>query len=169
VVLPHKIGGGVFVSCRTYICVRAHWLCPSRNELTILTAYVFWSLFTALIPTLFYFSVWQLSIAGSELALFSVVSPVLLSLAIPSSSSTPRNFLDIAKSRHGQVILQTISLLGIAAYIVPSPLGRLLLVSVGTIAGMMRQAPLWAGVVEDQGHVGYQAIGMSSMDPMLSC
>ena len=25
---------------------------------------------------------------------------------------------------------------------------------------MLRQAPLWAGVVEGQGHVGYQAIGM---------
>ena len=72
--------------------------------------------------------------------------------------------MDIAKSRRGQVILQSTSLLGIAAYVVPSPLGRLLLVSAGTIAGMMRQAPLWAGVVEgqDQGHVGYQAIGMSS-------
>jgi hypothetical protein len=134
----------------------------SDEELTIFTAYVFWSLFTALIPSLFYFSVWQLSIAGSELALFSVVSPVLLSLAIPSSSSTSRTFLDIAKSHRGQVVLQSISLLGIVAYLVPSPLGRLLLVSAGNIAGMMRQAPLWAGAVEHRGYVGYQSIGMSS-------
>jgi hypothetical protein len=160
----HKIGGRVSVSCQMYTCVRGLGF-ALQQELTtpeIITAYVFWSLFTALIPTLFYFSVWQLSIAGSELALFSVVSPTLLSLAIPSSSSTSRTFLDIAKSRRGQVILQSISLLGIAAYVVPSPLGRLLLVSAGNIAGMMRQAPLWAGVVEGQGHVGYQAIGMSS-------
>jgi hypothetical protein len=66
------------------------------------------------------------------------------------------------KSRRGQVISQSISLLGIAAYVVPSPLGRLLLVSAGNTAGMLRQAPLWAGVVAGQGHVGYQAIGMSS-------
>jgi len=164
----HKIGGRVFVSCQMFICVCAISLCPCDDELTIFTAYVFWSLFTALIPSLFYFSVWQLSIAGSELALFSVVSPAFLSLAIPSSSSTTRTLLDISKSRRGQVILQIISLLGIAAYLVPSPLGRLLLVSAGNIAGMMRQAPLWAGVVEHRGYVGYQTIGMSSgfkLDP----
>src|SRR5260221_5946430 len=95
----HKIGGRVFVSCQMFICVCAISLCPSDDELTIFTAYVFWSLFTALIPSLFYFSVWQLSIAGSELALFSVVSPALLSLAIPSSSSTSRTFFVIPKSR----------------------------------------------------------------------
>lgn len=137
-----------------------------RQPTYISSAYVFWSLFTALIPTLFYFSVWQLSIAGSELALFSVVSPVLLSFAIPSSS-TPRTLLDFAKTRQGQVFLQIVSLFGIAAYAVPSPLGRLLLVSAGNSAGMLRQAPLWAGLAEGQEHVGYQAIGMLSEFPII--
>ena len=125
-------------------------------------AFVFWSLFTSLIPTLFYFSVWQLSIAGSELALFSVVSPVLLAVTThtPSGPSRPSTLLDFAKTRRGQVVLQTVSLLGIAAYVVPSPLGRLLLVAVANIAGMLKQAPLWAGLVDGQEHVGYQVIGM---------
>ena len=123
-------------------------------------AFVFWSLFTALIPTLFYFSVWQLSIAGSELALFSVVSPVLLSLSLPSNFLSPtKTLLDFAKTRRGQVVLQSAALLGIVAYAVPSPFGRLLLVGAGNIAAMMKQAPLWAGLVEGQTDVGYQAIG----------
>lgn len=77
--------------------------------------------------------------------------------------------MDFAKSRRGQVILQAISLLGVAAYVVPSPFGRLLLVSAGNIAGMMRQAPLWAGVAEGQGHVEYQAIGMLLDSWILEC
>ncbi|KAF9523555.1 Frag1/DRAM/Sfk1 family-domain-containing protein [Crepidotus variabilis] len=134
----------------------------------IYLAYTFWSLLTALIPTLFYFSVWELSIAGTELALFSLVSPVFLSIkfASPTSgvaSNTPtmpkfKTLLDLVKTRRGQVLFQTISFIGIAAYAVPSPMGRLLLVAVASMAAMLRQSVLWAGIAQGEEDVGYQAI-----------
>jgi len=133
-------------------------------------AYIFWSLFTSLIPTLFYFSVWKLGIAGHELALLSVLSPALLSLSSPhnylfssTNSAASWTVLDFARTRRGQALLQAFSLIGIAAYIVPSPGGRLGLVAAANIAAVMRQAVLWSGVVDGESDVGYQAIGMTSL------
>ncbi|KAJ7931407.1 Frag1/DRAM/Sfk1 family-domain-containing protein [Mycena leptocephala] len=77
-----------------------------------LKTYIFWSIFTSLIPTLFYFSVWELGIAGHELALLSTLSPIFLSV-------TP--VLTWAKSRDGSTTLHILSLLGLAAFSLTSP------------------------------------------------
>ncbi|CDO76509.1 hypothetical protein BN946_scf184361.g8 [Trametes cinnabarina] len=69
-------------------------------------SYIFWSVYTALAPTLFYFSVWELGISGQELALLSMLSPILL--GIPPLRSW-------AKTREGRVVLHGLSLIGLAA------------------------------------------------------
>ncbi|KAF9067240.1 Frag1/DRAM/Sfk1 family-domain-containing protein [Rhodocollybia butyracea] len=98
-------------------------------------SYIFWSIFTSLIPTLFYFSVWELAIAGSELALFSTLSPIWLS--IPP-------FLEWVRTRGGQTTMQLLSFVGIAAYAFESPLHRLFLVAFATSAAMIPQVVKWS-------------------------
>ncbi|RDB31055.1 Protein cwh43 [Hypsizygus marmoreus] len=109
-------------------------------------SYVFWSIFTSLIPTLFYFSVWELGIAGHELALFTTLSPVLL--GIPP-------LLRWARTRGGQMALGVLELAGLAAYRLESPGDRLAVVAGATTVLVMRRVVLWAG--ED---VGYQSVLM---------
>ncbi|KAI0366313.1 hypothetical protein BV20DRAFT_952512 [Pilatotrama ljubarskyi] len=99
-------------------------------------SYIFWSVFTALVPTLFYFSVWELGVAGQELTLLSILSPVLL--GIPP-------FWEWAKSREGRAINHGLTLVGLAAYVVPSPLGRLFLVSFASAAAMIGVSADWLG------------------------
>lgn len=77
-------------------------------------------MFTSLTPTLFYFSVWELGIAGSELSLLSTLSPIIL--AIPG-------LFDIASSRNGRTVLHCLTLSGLLAYLLKSPLYRLLAVA----------------------------------------
>lgn len=101
----------------------------------VVVAYIFWSIFTSLIPTLFYFSVWELAIAGSELALFSTLSPIWLS--IPS-------LLRWVRTRGGQTTMQLLSFVGIAAYALESPLHRLFLVAFATSAAMIPQMVKWS-------------------------
>jgi hypothetical protein len=129
---------------------------------------MFWSLFTSLIPTLFYFSVWKLGIAGHELALLSVLSPMLLSLSSPhnylfgssaSNTQAPSSVIDFTSTRRGQSILQLASLIGIVAYLVPSPGGRLALVAIANMISVMRQAVAWSGIVNGDSDVGHQAMG----------
>jgi hypothetical protein len=137
----------------------------------LLAAYIFWTLFTALIPTLFYFSVWELGIAGHELALLSLLAPALLAMRAISpytyifgsdssspftSSSTltspplPPRLFHLALTRKMQTYLQLGSLLGLAAYIIPSPTARLALVATANALAAVRMALLWAGVVEGE-------------------
>ncbi|KAJ3734145.1 hypothetical protein DFJ43DRAFT_1170983 [Lentinula guzmanii] len=98
-------------------------------------SYIFWSVFTSLIPTLFYFSVWELAIAGSELALFSTLSPIWLS--IPP-------VLNWVRTRSGQATMHLLSFIGVGAYILQSPLHRLFLVAFATSAAMIPQVVTWA-------------------------
>ncbi|OSC99957.1 hypothetical protein PYCCODRAFT_1372193 [Trametes coccinea BRFM310] len=110
-------------------------------------SYIFWSVYTSLAPTLFYFSVWELGISGQELALLSMVSPILL--GIPPLRSW-------ATTRDGRTILHGLSLIGLAAYLLPSPLGRLLLVSFASASASIGVAVDW---LESQGEeVTNQAI-----------
>lgn len=95
-------------------------------------------------PTLFYFSVWELAIAGSELALLSTFSPILLS--IPPLNSW-------AHTRSGQITLHTLSLLGLLAYALDKPVHRLLVVTFATAVLVIRQTIDWHGT-----DVGYQGI-----------
>ncbi|KAJ6607371.1 Frag1/DRAM/Sfk1 family-domain-containing protein [Mycena sp. CBHHK59/15] len=99
-------------------------------------SYIFWSIFTSLIPTLFYFSVWELGISGHELALLSTLSPVLLSAA---------PLLSWARSCGGSTTLRCLSLLGLAAYSLDKPAYRLLLVSFASVAAVMVEAVNWSG------------------------
>ncbi|KAF9565170.1 hypothetical protein CPC08DRAFT_704709 [Agrocybe pediades] len=142
-----------------------------RNIVSFLTdiylSYIFWSLFTALIPTLFYFSVWELAIAGPEFSLLAVLSPIILALPSPSqyffrsqnSNEVPSlPVLEFCRTRVGQATLQLASLVGIFAYAVPSPAGRLGLVFLANVVAVMRQAVTWTGIVQGEGDISYQAV-----------
>jgi hypothetical protein len=107
-------------------------------------AYIFWSIFTSLIPTLFYFSVWELGIAGHELALLSTLSPIFLSV-------TP--VLTWAKSRDGSTTLHILSLLGLAAFLLDKPVYRLGVVFLASAAIIIKQVINWAAA-----DVEYQSI-----------
>ena len=138
---------------------------PSAHSTNLqLTAFVSWTLFTALIPSLFYFSVWKLGIAGHELAFAAVLSPALLSVKFGSlydyvfgsasekSTKPPApvkpQLLALASTPRGQVILRLVSLLGLVAYIIPSPGDRLACIFIAAGAEMMRAVVSWAAMVE---------------------
>lgn len=121
-------------------------------------SYIFWSIFTSLIPTLFYFSVWKLGIAGNELALLSLLSPVLLNF--PS-------VLDLVSCHPGQVSLHLISLIGLVAFKCADPLNRLVLVAIANIVLMLRQVAQWAAISGDSNGASYQAI-LASLGFLLS-
>ncbi|KAF9036160.1 Frag1/DRAM/Sfk1 family-domain-containing protein [Panaeolus papilionaceus] len=130
-------------------------------------SYVFWSIFTSLIPTLFYFSVWELGIAGNELALLSVLSPVLLTVSSPYhsifSDSQKRavnhpTVFDFVRTRRGQALMYLASLTGLVAYLVPSPGGRLAFVSIASIITVLQHVVAWSGVVTGAGDPSYQAL-----------
>ena len=117
------------------------YLCESRGisqpQLLIpVLAYIFWSVFTSLVPTLFYFSIWKLAMAGSEASLLCTLSPVLL--AIPSVHL----FLT---SRWGRIASHLLSLVGLAAYRFDDPLNRLWLVNIANIFACALAAVEWSG------------------------
>lgn len=96
---------------------------------------------------LFYFSVWELAIAGAELALLSTLSPVLLAI-------TP--FLSWVRTREGQITMHALSFLGLASYALDRPVYRLLVVTFATAVLIIRQVVDWAG--KDGYDVEYQGI-----------
>ncbi|KAL1674263.1 Frag1/DRAM/Sfk1 family-domain-containing protein [Schizophyllum commune] len=96
-------------------------------------AHTFWAVFTAVQPTLFYFSVWELAIAGPELAILSVLSPTLLG---------SRTIASWASSKKGQAALHVLSLAGLLSYLSSSPVQRLFLVTPSTSFVTLRQAAL---------------------------
>ncbi|KAI1797457.1 Frag1/DRAM/Sfk1 family-domain-containing protein [Ganoderma leucocontextum] len=110
-------------------------------------SYVFWSVFTALTPTLFYFSVWELGLSGQELALLSSLSPLFL--GIPP-------FKEWAYTKEGRTVLYLLTLVGLASYLSPSPMARLLLVSFANSAAAISAAAEWFGG-DDEG-VAYRAL-----------
>ncbi|PCH42647.1 hypothetical protein WOLCODRAFT_163942 [Wolfiporia cocos MD-104 SS10] len=109
-------------------------------------SFVYWSILTSLTPTLFYFSVWELGIAGHELALLSVLSPALL--AIPP-------FMEWCCTRAGRAILHVLSISGLAAYALGSPLHRLLAVTFAAAICNVGAAVDWTG-----DNSGYQSMLM---------
>ena len=111
-------------------------------------ALVHWSVFTSLAPTLFYFSVWQLGIAGHELSLLSLLSPILL---------RNRVILDVASSKAGRTILHIFTLSGQLAYFSKSPLIRLFIVAFANFALSIGVAVDWS---QPLAGVGYQATGV---------
>ena len=154
-----------FRCCPTFISVSDPNKPLYRGVPDFVSAFIFWTLLTSLIPTLFYFSVWELAISGQEIAVFSVLSPLLLSLKSPkhylfsSKGQRQDTLLDYVTTRGGQVAMHLTSVVGLAAYAIPSPLGRLFAVSFATIIATLRQVVVWAGMVEGENDVGYQAVG----------
>ena len=122
------------------------------------TAYVFWSVFTSLPPTLFYFSIWKLAIAGPEASLLCTLSPVLL--GIPSI----RLFL---VSRRGRIASHLFSLVGLAAYRFDDPLYRLLLVNMANIFACALAAVEWSGADSFYRGIGH-SIPSTSRDYILT-
>ena len=99
-------------------------------------ACIFWSVFTSLTPTLFYFSVWKLAIAGPEASLLCTLSPALL--GIPSVHL-------ILTSRRGRIASHLLSLIGLAAYRFDDPLHRLWLVNIANVFACALAAVEWSG------------------------
>ncbi|GBE88480.1 Protein cwh43 [Sparassis crispa] len=110
-------------------------------------SFVYWSILTSLTPTLFYFSVWELSLTGSELSLLSTLSPLLL--VIPSS-------LRWSASLVGRTILHSLSLIGLGAYALGDPLHRLFAVMFATAVSNVGAAADWFG--RDNSQVGHQGL-----------
>ncbi|THH23217.1 hypothetical protein EUX98_g7963 [Antrodiella citrinella] len=119
---------------------------PTLNFLCdVYLSYINWSVFTSLTPTLFYFSVWQLGIAGHEFSLFSTLSPLLLSYPI---------VMNILPMRQGRTVLYGITVAGIAAYASASPLLRLLVVMVANSALCIGLAIDWSGPMVSTSYQG---------------
>ncbi|KAF9814424.1 hypothetical protein IEO21_05088 [Rhodonia placenta] len=97
-------------------------------------AFIYWSILTSLTPSLFYFSVWALEIAGQELSLLSTVSPILLGIS---------PFSEWCRTRSGRTILHVLSLTGLAAYVLSSPLQRLCVVAFAVAAANIGIAVDW--------------------------
>lgn len=112
-----------------------------------LIAYVFWSIFTALPLALFYFSIWELGIAGSELSLLSILSPCLLGIGL---------FRRWCQTKPGRVILHIFSLSALVAYALPKPHHRLLLVALGNVFLSIGAAVDWSAGSGSEAE--YQAI-----------
>ena len=107
-------------------------------------AYLFWSIVTSLLTTLFYFSVWELGLSGAEAALFTYLTPALLGI-------TPiRNW---AVTKWGRVTLRVLSLIGLAAYKINDPLERLWAVIGANIAVLLSQVVDWTA-----GNGAYQGL-----------
>ncbi|KAG1821921.1 Frag1/DRAM/Sfk1 family-domain-containing protein [Suillus subaureus] len=108
-------------------------------------SYLFWSIFTSLITTLFYFSVWQLALSGSELSLLCLLSPALSGI---------RPLRTWALTRSGRVTLKAVAILtGLGSYILNSPMRRLFMVNFANVVLLIGQTVDWSA-----GKDGYQGL-----------
>jgi hypothetical protein len=115
---------------------------------------MWWTTFTALTPSLFYFSVWQLGqsilfielqsrilticksgITGSELALFALLSPYILSYP-----SMKRYW----ESKEGRNIVAAFEFIGAIAWLSPLPSLRLIMVTLAAASANVRLTIDWA-------------------------
>ncbi|KAH7928277.1 hypothetical protein BV22DRAFT_1083401 [Leucogyrophana mollusca] len=124
----------------------AEWRPVASFTSDVYLSYIFWSIFTSLLPTLFYFSVWELGISGQELALLALLSPLLLGI-VPLRAW--------ARTQRGRVTLHALSLTGIGAYALGKPLHRLGAVTFANVIMFIGWA---AGWVDDRD--GYQGVIM---------
>jgi hypothetical protein len=102
---------------------------------SLISAYVYWTLLTSLAPSFFYYSVWQLGVAGQEITLLTTLSPILL--AIPPIKSW-------SDSRSGKITLWTGGLVGIASYVTGLPSVRMLCVGVANACLSIVKATDWS-------------------------
>ena len=135
------------------------YLCESSSIsqpqlLTPVPAYIFWSVFTSLTPTFFYFSIWKLALAGPEASLLCTLSPILL--AFPSV----HRFLI---SKRGRIASHLLSLVGLVAYRFDDPLHRLWLVNFANIFACALAAVEWSS-----SDSFYRGIGQHIPRPILT-
>ncbi|WRT70118.1 uncharacterized protein IL334_007112 [Kwoniella shivajii] len=96
----------------------------------------FWTVFTSLGFQLFYWSIWKLALAGSELALLANLSGFLL------SNKTAYRYIT---SRSGLLHHRAVAVIcGMGCYLFPWPAVRLVGVSVGTWTGWLALFGSWA-------------------------
>lgn len=119
----------------------------------MISAYIFWSVFTALIPTLFYFSIWKLGFEGHELAFASVLSPVLLGIPL---------FGSWARSHGGITSLHALTASGLASYVLNRPAHRLIFVTIANFAGMLRQVAEWSDTTDSYPATGKPCVSAES-------
>jgi len=95
--------------------------------------------------TLFYFSVWELAISGSELSLLVLLSPVLLGI---------RSLRTWVLTRSGQIALRAVAILtGLGSYALRNPLHRLFVVNFANAVILLAQTADWS-----TGKDGYQGL-----------
>ena len=90
---------------------------------------------------------WQLAIAGSELSLLATLSPIVLGVPI---------LRDIFSSRAGRTVLYGLTLVGLAAYLLESPLYRLFAVAFANFAMCIGWTIDWSVPISS---MGYQSAG----------
>jgi hypothetical protein len=83
-------------------------------------AFVYWSIFTSLGVSIWYFPLWHMGISGFEAVLFVTISPFLLGIL------SVRNYV----ARHS-AYLHLASLIALAAYLIRDPTSRLMAVGLG--------------------------------------
>ncbi|WWC64717.1 uncharacterized protein I303_107328 [Kwoniella dejecticola CBS 10117] len=99
-------------------------------------AICFWTIFTSLGLQLFYWSIWKLALAGSELALLSNLSGFLFSYRSSYRFNTSKNGL--LANRICSIVF------GMGFYIFPWPAARLVGISIGTWTGWAALFGNWA-------------------------
>ncbi|KAJ2926820.1 hypothetical protein H1R20_g10260, partial [Candolleomyces eurysporus] len=118
-------------------------------------SYVFWSLFTALIPTLFYFSIWELGIAGQEFTLLTLLTPFFLPTTpffLPANAETGiKTWFQMLRSKKGQTIASLVQYAALGAWTSDSPVVRLGIVGLSCATMIQREVVLWAGLVKGEG------------------
>ena len=105
--------GGVFATTYTIAAV-------FDTAADVYHGFVFWSILTSLGVTIWYFPLWHMGISGYEALVMSTISPFLLSIR-PLRALAARN----------QRIVHFLSLAGLTAYKVKSPVLRLFTVGFG--------------------------------------
>ncbi|KZT07834.1 uncharacterized protein LAESUDRAFT_736133 [Laetiporus sulphureus 93-53] len=112
-------------------------------------SFIYWLIFTSLMLTFFYFSIWELAIMGHELSLLSVLSPMLLGM---------RPFQRWCHTHVGHTTLHVLSLMGLGTYKLESSLHRLFAVVFATMVVNVGAAVNWTDMT-DEG-VGYHSMLM---------
>ncbi|KAJ1307349.1 hypothetical protein OPQ81_001454 [Rhizoctonia solani] len=100
-------------------------------------SYCSWSVYTSLAITLFYFNIWELGVTGSELAVISTLTPFWLGI---------KSFKEVAASHTGQTVTRACVILGMGAYAIDEPLGRLFIVAFANMALGIDWAITWSGL-----------------------
>jgi len=128
-----------------FVCTSFHLAFYSEDLTSCPAAYIFWSIFTSLVPTLFYFSVWKLAIAGHEFTLLVTLSPVIFAI---------RPVFRWMKTKGGQAVGHAMSMVAVAAVTLKGPGARLAAVTPAVGMGVLRAAAEWSGEDADMGYRG---------------